>query len=369
MPTPPCGRRPAALAEAKRVKAAAASGQLRALRQALDGVVRLAEQAADAARDVRDGWTFDEQAHFASGAFTKEVLAAAAEQGLDAFESDDRILSYPAIVAVSPSDATVVIDKRKDRRVRPSVLVRTLQALQDKPPKFKAEAFLEALAAAYDLVAAARGAQPGATVKLTDIYNVLTVLPGFGSRLQPPGAGPRSLPARSERRHDHQGRARAAAAGERAHPGLRRPAHGDPVRAGEGVRRHQLRGRRAVISVDDYAEFLATEYLDSYVADGGAAVKFVVAGATDDADRFSATVRDRAAGRGYVTVRVDAVDVRIHMMDQLFFAVAGQVDWDGLAAHRVRATYAAHRPSRARRRAATSRSRPWRRTTGSTPAN
>ena len=109
----------AAVAEAKRAKAAAASGQLRALRQALDGVVRLTEQAAAAASDVRDGWTFDEQTHFARGAFTKEVLAVAAEQGLDAFESDDRILSYPAIVAVLPSDATVVIDKRKDRRVRP----------------------------------------------------------------------------------------------------------------------------------------------------------------------------------------------------------------------------------------------------------
>jgi hypothetical protein len=58
------------------------------------------------------------------------------------------------------------------------VLVRTLQALQDKPPRFKAEAFLEALATAYDLVIAARRAQPGATVKLTDIYNVLTVMPG-----------------------------------------------------------------------------------------------------------------------------------------------------------------------------------------------
>ena len=154
----------AALAEAKRVKAAAASGQLRGLRQTLDGVVRLTEQANDAARDVRDRWTFDEQAHFVSGAFTKEVLAAAAEQGLDAFEADDRILSYPAIVSVSTSDATVVIDKRKDRRVRPSVLVRTLQALQNKPPTFRVDAFLEALASAYDLVVAARGAHPGATV-------------------------------------------------------------------------------------------------------------------------------------------------------------------------------------------------------------
>ena len=51
--------------------------------------------------------------------------------------------------------------------------VQLLQALQDKPPRFRAEAFLEALVTAYDLVIAARGAQAGATVKLTDIYNVL----------------------------------------------------------------------------------------------------------------------------------------------------------------------------------------------------
>ena len=96
-----------------------------------------------------------------------------------------------------------------------------------------------------------------------------------------------------------------------------------------------------MIAVDDYAEFLATEYLDSYVAGGGAAVKFVVAGEAADADRFSQTVRDRAARREYATVRVDAVDIRIHMMDQLFFAVAAQVDWEALAARRVRAAYAA----------------------------
>jgi hypothetical protein len=58
------------------------------------------------------------------------------------------------------------------------VLVRTLKALQAKPPKFKPEAYLEALAAGYDLVVAHRRANPGATVKLADVYTVLTVLPG-----------------------------------------------------------------------------------------------------------------------------------------------------------------------------------------------
>ncbi len=168
----------AALTEAKRVKASAVAGQLRALRQSLDSVVRLADQAAAAAQELKGHWTFDEQAYFTTGAYTSEVLAVAAEQGLAAFKSDDRILSYPAIVSLSASDSAVLIDKRKDRRVRPSVLVRTLKALQARPPKFKAEAFLEALATAYDLVAASHGAHPGATVKLADVYTVLTVLPG-----------------------------------------------------------------------------------------------------------------------------------------------------------------------------------------------
>jgi hypothetical protein len=168
----------AVLAEAKRVKAAAATGQLRALRQSLESVARLADLASESAKGLKTRWTFDEQAHFASGRYASEVLEIASEEGLSAFESDDRILSYPAIVSLSLSDTAVLIDKTKDRRVRPSVLVRTLKALQAKPPKFKPEAYLEALAAAYDLAVAHRGVHPGATVKLADVYAVLTVLPG-----------------------------------------------------------------------------------------------------------------------------------------------------------------------------------------------
>ncbi len=170
----------AALRQAKKAKAAAAAGLLRDLRQALDATSSLAEEAASTAREVRDGWTFDEQAHFASGAYAKEVLALAAEERLQAYEADDRILSYPAIVAVSATDTTVVIDKKKERRVRPSVLVRTLKALQARPPKFKALAFLESLSVAYDLALAGKGARPGATAKLADLYRILTVLPGSG---------------------------------------------------------------------------------------------------------------------------------------------------------------------------------------------
>lgn len=91
---------------------------------------------------------------------------------------------------------------------------------------------------------------------------------------------------------------------------------------------------------DEYVAFLDREYLGSYVAGGGAAVKFVVAADDDQAHAFSAAIRERAAGGGYLAARVDAAETRIHMMDQLFFAVAPQVDWDGLAARAVRAALA-----------------------------
>jgi hypothetical protein len=151
----------AALREAKKLEAAAVAGVLRDLRAGLDSAPKLAEEAARAIADLRDAWTFDEQDYFAGGGYRAEVLAIAAAQGVQAFEADDRILSYPAIVQLSASDTTVIIDKKKDRRVRPSVL-----------------AFLEALAVAYDLTVARKGGRAGSTVKLVDVYAVLTVLPG-----------------------------------------------------------------------------------------------------------------------------------------------------------------------------------------------
>jgi hypothetical protein len=168
----------AALKEAKRAKTAAGVGEIRQLQQAAESAVRLAEQAAIAVAEARAGWAFDVGAWFASGDYTKELLASAAEAGVSAFESDDRILSYPAVVQISAADTTVLVDKKKERRVRPSVVVRQLAALQNQPPKFKPEVFLVSLARAYDYVVGAGGLRPGATVRLVDVHAVLTLLPG-----------------------------------------------------------------------------------------------------------------------------------------------------------------------------------------------
>ena len=168
----------AATKEAKRAKSAAALGKVRELQGALDSSVRAAEHASSAVAALRKRWSFDVGEWFAGDGYLQELLAAARHAGVDAYASDGRILSYPVIVEVSAADATVMVEKRKHRAVRPSVVVGTLSSLQQRPPKFKPEPFLETLAAAYDLVVAKMRVRDGSPVKLVDVHRVLTLLPG-----------------------------------------------------------------------------------------------------------------------------------------------------------------------------------------------
>jgi hypothetical protein len=57
-------------------------------------------------------------------------------------------------------------------------VVAELNALQQREPKFKHEAFIESLAIAYDFVIASKSMRPGAPVKLIDVHSVLTIMPG-----------------------------------------------------------------------------------------------------------------------------------------------------------------------------------------------
>ncbi len=169
----------AATKQARRAKVAAAVGQVRDLALALDSVVALADSAAEAARQLRAGWRFAVQGWFSSGEYTKELLAAASEADLGPLEDDQRILCYPAVIEIGVADTSLSIDKRKERRVRPTAVVAQLSALRDRFAKLaRPEAYIESLAAAYDLVVAVIGTRPGVAVRLVDVHRVLTLRPG-----------------------------------------------------------------------------------------------------------------------------------------------------------------------------------------------
>jgi hypothetical protein len=94
------------------------------------------------------------------------------------FEDDDRLLCYPSILRVLPGDLAVEVDRTKVRGIRPSVVVAQLRRAQQAGPRFKPEPFLASLISAYDFVVAQHRKQPGAVVRLQDLYGVLSLLPG-----------------------------------------------------------------------------------------------------------------------------------------------------------------------------------------------
>jgi len=163
--------------ELKKARTGAVAGQVRDLRKALAAALAASEELSSAASAAHDSYTIDESSYLSSGAYAAELLDEAAAQGLAMFEEDDRLLCYPSLLRVVPGDAAVEIDRRRERRLRPSVVVAALAAAQSRPPRFKAEPFLESLATAYSLLAAGEN-KPDPVLRLDAVWSVLTLLPG-----------------------------------------------------------------------------------------------------------------------------------------------------------------------------------------------
>jgi hypothetical protein len=93
------------------------------------------------------------------------------------------------------------------------------------------------------------------------------------------------------------------------------------------------------LSLGSYLEFLSKEYLGDFIRHGGASVKFLVSPDPTAIDRAHAGLAEAASAEGYVYAQIDAAVTKVHQIDQLFFALARQVDWEALAARFVRAAY------------------------------
>ena len=91
----------------------------------------------------------------------------------------------------------------------------------------------------------------------------------------------------------------------------------------------------------EWLSVLDHEYLSEYVPAGGASVKVAI---LDDV--FINSAADQLIGlgeaRAMLTVRVDADRTRIHMMHELFFAIARALPWDSLVQRYLEELFAAH---------------------------
>ena len=84
------------------------------------------------------------------------------------------------------------------------------------------------------------------------------------------------------------------------------------------------------ISVSDWLQTIESEYLTSFIKDGGASVKFAVAPDGLRAELCDA-VEKRCRELDYAVVRLDAAETRFNMPQDIFFGMANQVDWRYLA--------------------------------------
>ncbi len=168
----------------RRLRASAQVGNLRDLRATLATVLEAGERADDEAEAAAASWQLDEDAYFSSGRFSEELLAAAEDAGLQLFERDERFYCYPVLVRVAPAERSVFVDRARERRIRPSVLVEHLREVQRRPARFRPEAFLASLFGAYSYLVGKHGAHQldsGLPVPLVDVYEIMTLLPGARS--------------------------------------------------------------------------------------------------------------------------------------------------------------------------------------------
>lgn len=94
-----------------------------------------------------------------------------------------------------------------------------------------------------------------------------------------------------------------------------------------------------VMNCEAYVAFLEEEYLASYLPAGGGSVKLVVTGDADVADRFEASLHAAADQQRCQMVSLSAETTKVHMIDQVFMAVAREIDWDQIAAAVVGTAY------------------------------
>ena len=90
------------------------------------------------------------------------------------------------------------------------------------------------------------------------------------------------------------------------------------------------------VPLAEWIGILDSEYARSYVPAGGSTVKFAIANSPAVAEDVRQELAALARRYDLACFGLDGGSTRIHMIDQVFHAVARQIDWDALAGNLMR---------------------------------
>jgi hypothetical protein len=168
------------MASFKKIKDAAKVGDLVKLRKLLEeGKSATLSLGCDFVK-TQERLNFDEASYLAGKDFRQELLTTAQQMGVNLYEHDGYLFSYPVLLKILHKERAVSIDRIRENRLRPSVLVKRLKEVQNNPLRFKPQTFLEMLYTAYSIVVAGRGKHligKGTVIPLLELYQLLTLLP------------------------------------------------------------------------------------------------------------------------------------------------------------------------------------------------
>ena len=85
------------------------------------------------------------------------------------------------------------------------------------------------------------------------------------------------------------------------------------------------------LSLQEWLRVIKEEYLEGFVSDGGSSLKFVVPARQDLASLLGDRIVADAGDQDYLVVSVDAGETRVHMLQEVFFRIAEQIDWRQMA--------------------------------------
>lgn len=141
----------------------------------------LKEQAAmgEKVKDILDN--FDAKAYFDSGDYAGQLLELCREKNVDITGSYPVFEMFPYRVRFDAENQDVYMNRKKVQCMRPSSLVQTVKASQEKLMKapFNAASFLNELAEAYDLALLKSKKPDGADLYLTSLYKFLAPMGRF----------------------------------------------------------------------------------------------------------------------------------------------------------------------------------------------
>lgn len=84
------------------------------------------------------------------------------------------------------------------------------------------------------------------------------------------------------------------------------------------------------MSPENWLTVIKREYLQDFIREGGAAIKCVVPYDGNAPQEIKSGLQSQAEETGFFFTAIDAVSIKIHLVEQIFFQVAKQVDWDNL---------------------------------------